>query len=57
MTRVQRIRGLGCGHALVSNWINALAIVGLIGTGLVILFDDALGLSASGKVTLKSAHA
>jgi Ni/Fe-hydrogenase 1 B-type cytochrome subunit len=39
------------------HWINALAIVGLIGTGLVILFDDALGLSASGKVTLKSVHA
>ncbi len=25
------------------HWINALAVVGLIGTGLVILFDDALG--------------
>ena len=31
--------------------------MGLIGTGLVILFDDLLGLSASGKVTLKSVHA
>ncbi|MGZ5852283.1 MAG: cytochrome b/b6 domain-containing protein, partial [Hyphomicrobium sp.] len=31
--------------------------VGLIGTGLIILFDNALGLSASGKVTLKSVHA
>lgn len=39
------------------HWINALAVVGLIGTGLVIFFDDALGLSASGKVTLKSVHA
>ena len=39
------------------HWINALAVVGLIGTGLVILFDNALGLSASGKVTLKSVHA
>ena len=24
------------------HWINALAIIGLIGTGLVVLFDDAL---------------
>ena len=39
------------------HWINALAVVGLIGTGLIILFDNALGLSASGKVTLKSVHA
>jgi len=39
------------------HWINALAVVGLIGTGLVILFDDALGLSAPGKLTLKGIHA
>lgn len=39
------------------HWINALAVLGLIGTGLVILFDDALGLSASGKLTLKGVHA
>lgn len=38
------------------HWINALAVVGLMGTGLVILFDNALGLSAAGKVTLKSVH-
>ncbi len=38
------------------HWINALAVIGLIGTGLVVLFDDALGLSAPGKVTLKSVH-
>jgi cytochrome b len=34
-----------------------LAVLGLIGTGLVVLFDDGLGLSATGKVTLKSVHA
>ena len=39
------------------HWINALAVVGLIGTGLIILYDDALGLSAPGKLTLKSVHA
>jgi len=39
------------------HWINVLAVIGLIGTGLVILFDDVLGLSAPGKVTLKSVHA
>ena len=39
------------------HWINALAVVGLIATGLVILFDDALGLSGSGKLSLKGIHA
>jgi Ni/Fe-hydrogenase 1 B-type cytochrome subunit len=38
------------------HWINALAVIGLIATGLVILNDDALGLSASGKILLKSIH-
>lgn len=38
------------------HWINALAVVGLIGTGLVILFDDALGLSGTGKINLKGVH-
>ncbi len=39
------------------HWINVLAVIGLVGTGLDILFDDALGLSAPGKVTLKDVHA
>lgn len=39
------------------HWINALVILGLIATGLVILNDDALGLSAGGKTLLKSIHA
>ncbi|VTZ25095.1 Cytochrome B561 [Methylocella tundrae] len=39
------------------HWINALSVLGLIGTGVVILNDDALGLSASGKIALKSVHA
>ena len=39
------------------HWINVLAVLGLIGTGLVVLFDDGLGLSATGKLTLKSVHA
>ena len=38
------------------HWINALSVLGLIATGLVILNDDALGLSASGKILLKSIH-
>jgi Ni/Fe-hydrogenase 1 B-type cytochrome subunit len=38
------------------HWINALAVIGLIATGLVILNDDALGLSPSGKILLKSIH-
>ncbi|WOJ91195.1 cytochrome b/b6 domain-containing protein [Methylocapsa polymorpha] len=39
------------------HWINALAVLALIATGLVILNDDALGLSAGGKILLKSIHA
>jgi Ni,Fe-hydrogenase I cytochrome b subunit len=35
------------------HWINALAVFGLIVVGLGLLYDDALGLSASGKVLLK----
>lgn len=38
------------------HWINALAVIGLIATGLVILSGGALGLSAEGKVSLKSVH-
>ena len=38
------------------HWINALAVVGLIATGIVVLNDDALGLSASGKILLKEIH-
>jgi Ni/Fe-hydrogenase b-type cytochrome subunit len=38
------------------HWINVLAVVGLVGTGLDILFGDPLGLSAPGKVTLKDVH-
>ena len=39
------------------HWINALAVIGLIATGIVILNDDALGLSTGGKVLLKRVHA
>jgi Ni/Fe-hydrogenase b-type cytochrome subunit len=39
------------------HWINALAVLGLIATGLVILSGNQLGLSAEGKVALKSVHA
>lgn len=38
------------------HWINALAVLGLIATGLVILNDDTLGLSSAGKILLKSIH-
>ena len=38
------------------HWINALAVIGLIATGLAILNDEALGISAAGKVLLKSVH-
>ena len=35
------------------HWINALAVIGLISIGVTLLNDDALGLSAGGKVQLK----
>ena len=38
------------------HWINALSVIGLIATGLVILNDDALGLSSGGKILLKGIH-
>ena len=38
------------------HWINVLAVLGLIATGLGVLNDDALGLSAGGKISLKSIH-
>ena len=39
------------------HWINALAVIGLIIVGVILLNDDALGLSAGGKVLLKQIHA
>ena len=38
------------------HWVNALAVIGLLATGIAILSDDALGFSAAGKVLLKSVH-
>jgi Ni/Fe-hydrogenase 1 B-type cytochrome subunit len=38
------------------HWINVLCILGLAGIGTVILNDDALGLSSTGKISLKVWH-
>ena len=38
------------------HWINVLAVLGLIATGLMILTGGQLGLSPEGKVALKSVH-
>jgi len=38
------------------HWINVLAVLGLIATGLVILTGGSLGFSSEGKITLKSVH-
>lgn len=38
------------------HWINVLCVLGLIAVGLAILNDDALGLSTSGKILLKTVH-
>jgi cytochrome b len=38
------------------HWINALSVLGLILVGILILFSDNLGISAAGRVTLKTIH-
>ena len=38
------------------HWINALAVLGLIATGVGILTGSLLGLSPEGKIALKSVH-
>ena len=38
------------------HWVNAISVIGLIATGLVVLNGDVFGLSAEGKVALKSVH-
>ena len=38
------------------HWVNALAVLGLIATGVAILTGGPLGLSPEGKITLKSVH-
>jgi cytochrome b len=38
------------------HWIDALLVISLLGTALVILNGAALGLSAAGKILLKSTH-
>jgi Ni,Fe-hydrogenase I cytochrome b subunit len=38
------------------HWINALAVLGLIATGIGILTGNLLGLSSEGKISLKSVH-
>jgi Ni/Fe-hydrogenase 1 B-type cytochrome subunit len=38
------------------HWTNALTVFGLIFVGVVLLNDDALGLSANGKILLKQIH-
>jgi cytochrome b len=38
------------------HWINALAVLGLIGFGVMLLNDDALGISPSAKFLLKQIH-
>ena len=38
------------------HWINALTVIGLIATEMIVLNDDTLGLSRGGKILLKSIH-
>ena len=40
----------------VFHWINALAVLGLILVGTLILFSGSLGVSPSGKVAIKTIH-
>jgi len=38
------------------HWTNALAVLGLIIVGVILLNDDALGISSNGKILLKQIH-
>jgi Ni/Fe-hydrogenase 1 B-type cytochrome subunit len=38
------------------HWINALSVLGLIVVGILILFSGSLGISAQGRVTVKTIH-
>jgi Ni/Fe-hydrogenase 1 B-type cytochrome subunit len=38
------------------HWINAIAVLGLSIIGIILLNDEALGLSAHGKILLKQIH-
>jgi Ni/Fe-hydrogenase 1 B-type cytochrome subunit len=38
------------------HWINAIAVLGLVIVGVIVWNDDALGLSAGGKILLKEIH-
>jgi Ni,Fe-hydrogenase I cytochrome b subunit len=38
------------------HWINALSVLGLVILGVILLNDDALGISAGGKILLKQIH-
>lgn len=38
------------------HWINALAVFGLSGIGVMLICDDAIGLSLNGKVLVKQVH-
>ena len=40
----------------IFHWLNAVLVIALIGTALVIYNGDALGISANGKILLKSVH-
>ncbi len=40
----------------IFHWLNAILVIALIGTALVIYNGDALGISANGKILLKSVH-
>ena len=41
----------------IFHWVNVLCVIGLIGVGLVILNDEALGVTTDGKILLKTIHA
>ncbi|MFQ5470914.1 MAG: cytochrome b/b6 domain-containing protein [Gammaproteobacteria bacterium] len=40
----------------IFHWVNVLCFIGLMGIGLVLFNDDALGISGDGKILLKTLH-
>ena len=41
----------------IFHWVNVICVIGLIAVGLVILFNKDIGVSADGKILLKTIHA
>ena len=56
MNNTSRLVYVWSRYIRIFHWLNALAIMLLLGFGLVIFFASTLGISTDGKVILKTLH-